>query len=303
MISFRYHLVSVIGLFLALALGVVIGTSAVNGAVVGDLRRQVKDLTASEKAAQASNQQLSAAAGNADLIAHGYGAKLAAGALANTSVVLVGAPGADSSVVDAEASEIKTAGGSVSATLQMSKDFLTSDRATDIRSLATSGVHPIGLQLPTDNDPGSLAGSLLGWVLLGHGQSTDLTQVLSAFNALNLVKATGGTPTPGKLVVLVGTGGGIDATTLASTTAFVRQLGADGAVVVAGNAASDGAGGMINAIRTDAATRAVVSTVDDADGALGQLTTVLTGKEVLGGHKAQYGTGPHADALMPGLSG
>ncbi|MCW2530376.1 MAG: Copper transport outer membrane protein MctB, partial [Pseudonocardiales bacterium] len=37
MISFRYHLVSIIAVFLACALGVVVGTTGLNGAILSDL--------------------------------------------------------------------------------------------------------------------------------------------------------------------------------------------------------------------------------------------------------------------------
>ncbi|MFN2523414.1 MAG: copper transporter, partial [Mycobacteriales bacterium] len=38
-IDFRYHLVSIIAVFLALALGIVVGTTALNGGIVDTLRR------------------------------------------------------------------------------------------------------------------------------------------------------------------------------------------------------------------------------------------------------------------------
>ncbi len=44
MISFRYHLVTIVAVFLALALGILIGTNAVNQAVVERLQKQTHDL-------------------------------------------------------------------------------------------------------------------------------------------------------------------------------------------------------------------------------------------------------------------
>ena len=41
MIDFRYHLVSLIAVFLALAIGIVIGTTPLNGPVLDDLHGQV----------------------------------------------------------------------------------------------------------------------------------------------------------------------------------------------------------------------------------------------------------------------
>ena len=43
-ISFRYHLVSLVAVFLALALGIVVGTTALNGPITTDLRHQVDGL-------------------------------------------------------------------------------------------------------------------------------------------------------------------------------------------------------------------------------------------------------------------
>ena len=51
MIDFRYHLVSIIGIFLALAVGIVLGTTALNGPVLDDLRGRIDDLSASGIAA------------------------------------------------------------------------------------------------------------------------------------------------------------------------------------------------------------------------------------------------------------
>jgi len=43
-ISFRYHVVSIIAVFLALALGIVVGTTALNGPITTDLRNKVDSL-------------------------------------------------------------------------------------------------------------------------------------------------------------------------------------------------------------------------------------------------------------------
>jgi Ca2+/Na+ antiporter len=43
-IDFRYHLVSIVAVFLALAVGVVLGSAALNGPVVAGLRKSVSTL-------------------------------------------------------------------------------------------------------------------------------------------------------------------------------------------------------------------------------------------------------------------
>lgn len=302
MISYRYHLVSLIAVFLGIALGVVIGTSALNGAVVGDLRSQVSDLKKNDSALAAQNQVLRSRSGNADLLAQAYGAKIANGSLAKAPVVLLGAPGAPKGMLDTVADQVEAAGGKVAGRLQLSKDFSDPKRANDIRSLATSGVHPIGLQLPTTDDAGALAGALLGYVLLGHGQSTDLAQVVAGFGTLNMVKATG-TPAAGKLLLLVAPGAlpkNSDAGRMLLT--FTTQLGspAGGPTVVVGDPAADTAGGLVALVRQDETASKAVSTVDDANSPLGALTVVLTGAETVAGRKGHYGVGADSDGLVPG---
>ena len=305
MISFRYHLVSLIGIFLAIALGVVIGTTALNGAVLGDLRRQVSDLKHSNAAAAAQNQTLRQQAGSADLLAQIYGSRIAAGALNKKPVVLLAAPGASKGIRQAIATEITAAGGTVSAQIQLAAAFTDPRRASDIQSLATSGIHPLGLQLPTTDNPGLLAGALLGYVLLGHGQGTDVTQVLAGFGTLNMLKVDGAAPAAGVAVVLIAPGGLAKSDEGgAMLQAMATELGTlGGPTVIAGDASSADNGGLVGLIRADSAAQKAVSTVDDANTTLGQLTVALTVADSIAGHHADYGTATGAEALVPGVAG
>ncbi len=305
MISYRYHLVTIIGLFLAIALGVVVGTTALNGAVVGDLRRQVSDLKRDQTVAAAQNKALAGQAGNADLLAQTFGAKIAGAALAKTPVVLLGAPGATKTMKDAVAAQIVAAGGTISGRLQLSNQFDDPAQANSIRSLTTSSsVHPIGLQLPATDDPGLLAGALLGYVLLGHGQASDLTQVLAGFNTLNMLKTEGAAATAGKALVLVAPGGlakgDVGGAMLLSFATEVATIG--GPTVLAGDPASANNAGLIALARANEAAKKALSTVDDADSPLGQLTVALTVADTLAGRKGNYGNASGADGLLPGVS-
>lgn len=303
MISFRYHLVSVIGIFLAIALGLVIGTSALNGAVVADLRRQVTDLKKANNDGANAVRSLQVQAGQADLLARNFAGKIAGGALANVPVVILGAPGSPRGLEDAASAQVVAAGGKVVGRVQLTKAFSDPSRASDIRSLATSGAHPIGLQLPKSDDAGTLAGALLGYVLLNHGQPTDLTQVLAALSTLNMAKPEGADIRAGRVVLVLSPGGiAKDDPAGAMLLSMTRSIGASGPTVVIGDAASASRTGLIALVRADAVARRFVSTVDDGDRALGQLTLSLTAAEALAGRKGNFGTSAGADALMPGIA-
>ncbi len=303
MISFRYHLVSLICVFLGIALGIVIGTSALNGAVVGDLRRQNTDLKNSVAANSAQNKTLQARGGAADQLAQTFGPKIAAKTLAGKKIVIIGLPGAAKTIKANVGNQIAAAGGTVTGSIQLAKNFDDPAHGNDIQSL-TSSAHPIGLQLPQSTDTGVLAGSLLGWVLLGHGSATDITQVLTAFSTLNMLSVDGGTVSGADAAVLI-TSGGLPSGDEGGSmlVSFATQLGStEGATVVAGDQASATQHGLVGLVRDNAAVQKAVSTVDDVDTPLGQLTAALTLADRLANHRGNFGTAANADALLPGLS-
>jgi hypothetical protein len=72
LISFRYHLVSIIAVFLALALGILVGTTGLNGAILSDLKKQVRTLRGETSSLRASNDSLTTVANNDEKFASTY---------------------------------------------------------------------------------------------------------------------------------------------------------------------------------------------------------------------------------------
>jgi len=64
-IDFRYHLVSLIAVFLAVALGIVIGTTQLNGPLTDNLQGQVTALQADKRSLEDQTQLLQTAAASA----------------------------------------------------------------------------------------------------------------------------------------------------------------------------------------------------------------------------------------------
>jgi hypothetical protein len=300
-ISFRYHLVSLVAVFLALALGIVVGTTALNGPITTDLRKQVNSLRSDRTTLANQVKALQAEVDNNEQFAATYGAQLVANSLTKQSVVIVGLPGAGASIQDSLAQQITAAGGTVSGRVQLTSDYIDPRRGTDITSLATGPAHPRGLQLPTSNDPGTLGGALLAYVLTGKGEATDVRQVLGGFSQLHMLTGSP-TVTPAKNIVVVGTGAllanGYPAN---AELAFVGALAnAGGSVLVAGDTPSATSHGIVALVRNSGSNRSSVSTVDNSDTALGQVTAVLALSELIkSGTVGQYGTVDGADALFP----
>ncbi len=60
MIDFRYHLVSLIAVFLAVALGIVIGTTALNNPISADIEARVDQLEQDKRQLEDRTQELTA---------------------------------------------------------------------------------------------------------------------------------------------------------------------------------------------------------------------------------------------------
>jgi hypothetical protein len=298
-ISFRYHLVSLVAVFLALALGIVVGTTALNGPITTDLRKQVNTLRSDRTTLANQVKALQARVDDSEQFAATYGSQLVAGTLKSQNVLIVAMPGAGASVLDSITAQVTAGGAKVTGRVQLTNDYTDVRRGGDISSLATGPVHPIGLTLPETNDAGMLGGALLAYVLLGKGQPTDLRQVVGGLSELHML-SNSSTIAPAKTVIVVGTGalppnGYAGSAELDLVSAF-QQAG--GHVVVAGDAASATGHGIV-ALTRGANVHSTVSTVDNADSALGQVSAVLALADVIKSRVGSYGTQDGTDALFP----
>ena len=301
MISFRYHVVSLVAVFLALALGIVVGTTALNGPITKDLRNQVRDASKQRDALAAQVKTLQGQIDDAGQFASTYGSQLVANALADKNVIEIMLPGATNEMQDGVTSQINAAGGKITGRITLTKAYLDPSSSAGIISLATGNSRPVGWTAPETNNADQLGGSLLAYVLLGHGQPTDVTQVLGGFAGLHMVSTGGPSITPADTVVVLAPGG-LPAKDYAGTAedSLVSQLAqAGGHVVIAGDSASAGQDGLIALVRAAKAERGAMSTVDNANTAFGQVSTVLALAGATKGLVGHYGTDQSADALFP----
>jgi Copper transport outer membrane protein, MctB len=305
-ISFRYHLVSIIAVFLALALGIVVGTTALNGPITKDLRHQVDALKNDRNSLSDQVKQLQSQVGNGQKFGAMYGAQIVRGTLHETNVLMIGMPGASSQVKDNLATEVSAAGGKVSGRVQLTTDYVDPKQADALTRFATGGVQPVGLTYPNTDQAGVIGGALLAYVLLGKGQPTDLTQVIAGFAQMHMLKLEGSDNiTPTTNVVVVASGSlPTDDSRGQTELALVSQLQQQGAhEVVAGDTSSAKDDGVVAMVRGDSSDRSAVATVDNSDTALGQVSAILALAEVgkpqpdtVVGH---YGTASGAKALFP----
>ncbi|MFN2478593.1 MAG: copper transporter [Pseudonocardiaceae bacterium] len=312
MISLRYHVISIAAVFLALALGVVLGSTAISDRLLSglssnrdDLGRQVSDL-------QAERNALNAQLANADVFGAAVGPRIVSGALRGRSVVLVTTADAAPADRDALTGLLSSASATVTGELQLTDAFTDPSRSDQLSELSTR-LLPAGLRLPTASDAGTLAGGLLGSLLLinpnnGKAQATpaETTAVLAGLGDGGFVHP-GPRVLPAQLVVVLtggasrGNGSGDRAGILAR---FATQLDHAGAgAVLAGRLGSADGNGPIGVVRADTAAASVLSTVDDVNTAAGRVVSVLALAEQAQGRAGRYGTGGNAQAMVPAIQG
>ncbi len=312
MISLRYHIVSITAVFLALAVGVVLGSTAISSRLLsglsddnGALGKQVVDL---ESERNALNAKLS----EADRFATSVGPLSVKGQLTDRTVVLVTTADARPSDRDSLAALLRASGAAVTGELQLTDSFVDPHKADQLRDLVAR-LQPAGTQLPTASDPGTRAGGLLGTLLLlnkdtNEPQASDdeIASALGGLSGAGFVKPGQGLRPAQVAVVLtggsvVGDSAGDRAATIARFAIQLDRTGA-GTVLAGGDGSANGTGG-IGVVRADTAATSVLSTVDNADSAAGRVVTVLALREQLDGKSGRYGNAGNAEAPSPGQVG
>jgi hypothetical protein len=117
MISFRFHLVSLIGIFLALGIGIAVGATVVDQATVDYLERQVRDVGSRAARTNTENDRLAQEVGRWDRFAEEAGDELITGRLAGRDVLVVAVQGIDHPPVERLRQSIVAAGARLQATV------------------------------------------------------------------------------------------------------------------------------------------------------------------------------------------
>jgi outer membrane murein-binding lipoprotein Lpp len=292
-ISLRYHAVSIAAVFLALAVGVLLGASGISDRLLGAVTTQRDDLGAQVQQLTAQRDTLAAAQRASDEFALRIGPAAVRGVLQGQTVTLVTA-GADPADRGALVNLIGAAGATVTCEVALTDAVGDPGRADQLREL-TAQLLPTGAQLPAASDTGSLAGGLLGGVLLAKNKTTPDQEkaVLTGLASAGFV-APGDAPAPANLVLVL-TGGALTGVDAGDAAAVYARLAAEldragGGAVLAGRAGSADATGPVGVARADPSITAGLSTVDDVQTGPGQVSTVLALREQVDGHSGRYGT-------------
>ncbi|HMO10488.1 MAG TPA: copper transporter [Actinotalea sp.] len=335
MIDFRYHLVSLISVFLALAVGIALGAGPLKESIgdtltgqVDQLRAEKDELSAQVLALQADLDQTSAALSE-------IGPSLVQGTLGGRRVALVVLDSVDEAVVSGVSTVIGRAGGSVTGVATVTEAWTDPTRSAFRQSLASTLLGYLAVTPPEDASvPTQLAEVLAQGLTTADPTDPD---VLSADAAI-LLELLGGDSglvtfgaevrTPADVVVVLAgpvlPAGGLDQPTPAPTLdgraaetlqpgledpavgdarvegwlqiAIAAQRRSAGTVVVTGQLDDPG---LVAQIRQDPALAAELSTVDDLLSPAGTASVPLALANRVAGTVGHFGRGAGTTAAIP----
>lgn len=309
MISLRSHAISLAAVFLALAIGIALGSGLLSDTVLSGLRAdkaelqdQINTLTDDKNAI---NEKLSAAGEFDSQMAP----RILRDSLKGQSVVIFRTPDAAQDDVEGLARLVSEAGGTVAGTVGLTPEFVNANSSEKLLSVVNSPIVPAGKQLSTTSvDQGSQAGDLLGIsLLINRDPKVSVVDDMQRDTVLATLRDTGfityGTERIGPAdTALIVTGGALpeDAGNQGSTVArFAAGMAPHGSgTVLAGRDGSASGTAAVAVARSDASLGTAVSTVDDIDSESGRITSVLAlGDLIAGGKPGQYGIGQGAASV------
>jgi hypothetical protein len=262
-ISYRHHIVSLVAVFLALAVGVALG-----GGPLSELGRD--DTPAS--AAVREQRAVERTASYGDDFAVAGAATLYAGGLREHPVSLLTMPGADGEVVSALGDQVEAAGGTVASAYDVQPTLTDVSKKSLVDALGSQLMTQLGSGAVTQDAPTyERIGQLLGLAIAGGDlPASDAQAVRESLSGAELLTSPDDAPSASVVLVVLG-----DEVDPAILSGLVSGLAARATgVVVAGDTASARPAGDLGGLRAEPAADQV-ATVDGVDTPLGQVTAVL----------------------------
>lgn len=308
MIDFRYHLVSIVAIFLSLGLGLVLGATFLNDPVLNQLKDRTNTLAREKDELRERQRALEGQTKGDDQFARTLGANIVADRLKGESVVLVATPGANDQSLDQMTKLAGRAGATVTGRVTIQKKYLDDNQTGALDQLATS-MKPAGLAFRANAGPFDRVGAVLASAVVtkeaGKAGREDATggQILAAFKDQGFVTSSGKPGQHATLAVVIAPstpyqGKSADTDNKALVSLADAFDDADRGTVLGGPSTAAQEGGLIAALR-NSGTAERVSSVDTVDTASGQVVTVLALESELRGRSGQYGTGPDASGYLP----
>ena len=306
MINFRFHLVSLVAVFLALAIGVVAG-GALGQPTVDTLQERIDTVEANANQRRAENDQLRAQLDRANEAIDQSSTFAVTDRLTDVPATMLAVRGVDEGSVDRTVELARRSGATIPGVVWLEDRWALPERA-DVQALADAlGLASPSRRVPLRNEAWRTLVSRLA-----EGPPVSGPDPLRALIDAGFVTLGGvGTDAPGvdriggvgtRVVLVTGTGAAVPARLVVAPIA--RFAVSRGVPLVASEIFPDdtqGAsrGDSIAAVRSSDALTNQVSTVDDLERTEGSVAAVLALADLGRGVVGDYGIGDGAERQLP----
>jgi hypothetical protein len=303
-INFRYHVVSLTAVFLALAIGLVVGTAALNGPLTDNLHADVTALRKQNQQYRDQVNHLNEETNRQEQYATDTAPYVLAGKLTGRRVLVLSMQ-SGTKYVDEVVKDLQIGGAKVTARVEVQDRFFEPASNEQLLDLASTVRPPSVAALPTNSNGVETSTALLATMLLDAvpAQPVEARQaVTTAFTKKQYLIVTGDVAGPAEAVVFISGGPYVDRDAPkknAAVVTMVAGLEQDRGVVVVAGAGAGGDGNVLSQVRGDPALTKSVSTVDNVSTSQGRVVTALALRERLDGRPGHYGVDAGATSLVP----
>jgi hypothetical protein len=331
MINFRFHLVSLVAVFLAMGLGILVGSTVIDQKIVNRLDREINSVRNENKTRKAESKELARQNSDQQDFIELAAPYVVDGRLDGQSVAIVAERGVDGGVVKKTQTLLRGAGADVPVVLWLDDSWLldTDSRRADLASalgiqagdqaairvqaldrLARRFEHPPSATVSSTSSTRPRSTSTGGAATTTTVPPSDL---LTQLDDAGFLSVTDGNASeladfPNRVAhVLLITGDNSHFLGTGMTSAFTRALtrarvpAVVGAIYDAGNDTEHPRerGAALASVLDDRVLSKAVSTLDDLEMEQGRIGATLALEVVANGAIGHYGYGPDASAPLP----
>ena len=309
MIDFRYHLISLIAVFLALGLGILMGSVVLDEQLVERLQSRVTGFADSNDELRRRVSELDDRVDAFQAFTTEAEGRLLGGTLTDERVVVVEVEGTDGAVTDGLRQAVEMAGGSVVTTITLTDRLALSgpaEREQLALILRSSAGTNRGLRIELAEELGArmAAASLTGPAessgsVVATRRLEDLLEVLRDEDYVAVDNDTGEPIPPGAIVAVVaGSSDEAPFSVRDVSLTLSESLAGRGLAVTVGEP-STSEWGVVASVRDDAEASNEVSTVDQAETVVGRIAIALALSQANDGITGHYGLSDGADSAIP----
>lgn len=313
MIDFRYHIVSLVSVFLALAVGIIIGSFALRGGVGEALQGQVDDLRGNNSKLHEQLDRSQDAAQRQDQYAEDIAPTALAGQLKGKRIAVMALPGTEDSLVNGSRSSLESAGATVTTTVRLDDSWVSDTGPEQERQLTTAAT-TLGLdaeKIPKNRLAGRVLVEAVARQSAANAPDATATGVLKQLKDDDLLSVEPANPVQAEAVLVLWPGmtgkGDDNSSVVKSWNDVITGVGLSGRPAVGASAGPvdndpTSPDALVSGLRNSPEVTGVMSTVDDGERAVGKAAIVLTLRDESRGRSGHFGLAKDATAVAPPIA-